>query len=288
MIFDPDGSINLERSSTFVKRRLRKLALQPLNGHLVDTAIKEVLQVTISPDIVHLACKHLEETALSQTGLIESKIPLSRVGDRSLEWTFFQNRRESLPDTPTGYVSKHAEFSSLVLQAILRAMNSLQFGGMSETYRLFMRYKSVSSALRKMRAKQIRSWEVGDYLAFAICPPSFHELEDIVTCIDDEFVNDVLYKQNGFVDRVVYRRELPGFPGRRVFYIIRFNDVVCFEIQVVTLRQLIFLHLDHSRYVGRPHTANQLKSLRMFGDSAYLLDLLDLSKELKASVVEDT
>ena len=47
-------------------------------------------------------------------------------------------------------------------------------------------------------------------------------------------------------------------------------------LQLVTLRQILYIHLSHPDYIGPSYGTAQREALYGFGDRAYLLDLMDL------------
>ncbi len=146
---------------------------------------------------------------------------------------------------------------------------------------LLMRVKAQDRIHVKMARKRLRAWEVGDLLGFFLVVRSLAALVPAARCVDGRYGPDVLYKQDGFHDIIACNmsfggRRLDLALGRRVFYVIRHDDAVCFELQLVTLRQAIYLHLAHPCYLGTPGGDTDRDALDAFGDRAYLLDLLDL------------
>jgi len=201
--------------------------------------------------------------------------------ERGQEWTFFQNRREKIPLDLFDCEKFHQGICNRIkrdlVNDIFRQSNVKALD--PDSCNIFMRCKTPESIYRKMCRRKLDVWEVGDLLGFFICPPSLAQLPAYASALETSFGRNILHKQNGFLNSLLSRKKLDRAVSRRFFYIIRYDDKICIEIQLITFRQLLYILLSHPHYTGAlTYGIKDHKALYSFGDRSFLLDLHELSR----------
>ncbi len=272
-VFDATGRLMLDRVSRYVAEPLARRSLTGLAPNDVFAAVEEVnkLARVHSEEVVRQEVSELEKALLPSHALVNSRVATNRQGEHGREYTYFAGRSGVFPSSYTHIRLLHSLAASKVADTLFELIRPLA----AEAH-LIMRYKLPGSIKRKMRSKGLALWQIGDILGFLICPPTLVGVASVGRVIEDTFAADILYKQNGFADSIIDNQLLDRAVARRVFHIVRHDAVVCFELQVMTFRQLVYVHFSHPDYVGTPYGAAARKALYNFGDLAYLLDLKDL------------
>ena len=276
-LFDAAGQLLLDRVRHCVAEPLACRSMMALTPDKILAAVREVGTLTEgrSNDKVSRRLAELEAVLLPSHDLVASGIPINRHGDRGREFVYFTDRRDLYSCGYADIEKMHASASLRVTSDILGLIGE-QPGEESVETHVFVRLKTVASIERKMKSKGLDRWEVGDILGLFVCPRTLGAVASIARMLEGTYGSDILYKQNGFADSVIDGQRADRAVARRVFHIIRYDAAVCFELQLVTLRQLLYIHLSHPGYVGASYGVTAKKALHDFGDRAYLLDLEDI------------
>jgi len=280
-MFTPNGDVNPHAFQNHVAAPLVNTCVTGLQEEELWSAYRQVRERTknASSDSIRESARRLQDKLGSEHGLLTSQIATSKQGERAQEWDFFCQRRKRFPDDPHGCRRVHVAVAQDVTRTLclVAGVNQLRKRSRHNAAHLFARCKSETSIQRKMAAKGLKRWEVGDVLGFFLAAPCLGDLPALASRVEAEFDGRVLYKQNGYRDSIVDRDSLDPAVARRIFYIVGHDDVVCFELQLVTLRQLVYIHLSHPGYIGAPYGPSDRRALRTFGDGAYLLDMEQLT-----------
>jgi hypothetical protein len=271
-MLDENGVFDVVKVEEHVLRALRSLAETSFEEDAVRLAIQGVVKKA-NEKACHSRQIGQREREARRLGLgARGLIPLCEVGERGKEWVFFQGRRGSISERAEEYILVHREAQLEVMREVRRELLG-ERDDPAAVFGIFARPKSLPSVLRKMREKGLACWELGDYFAVTVCCAELRSLMTMAKLVDQKFEGRILYKQSGFL--TVRGRGRRRGVTNRVFYVVKQGEIVCFEMQVVTLRQLVFLQVDHPRYVGERFSLRQVESLRRLGDAAYLCDLVE-------------
>jgi hypothetical protein len=272
-MFEVDGSVVTEAFVDAVVTPLERASVFGFCAANLHRSHAEILDRTRDLTIadVRTRIRGLEAAVPPTHELLTSRLATQRRGQRGREWRYFEERRARLPDDAAACERMHARAGQEA-----RARLAARFGDQPGAAELFMREKTEASILRKMAAKGLHRWEIGDILGFFLCAESLAGVSRLARLAEDEYGGDILCKQHGFRDVLIDHQLLDRVIARRVFHIIRHDSAVCFELQIVSLRQLIYLHLSHPSYIGTPYSESEQQALHAYGDRAYLLDLAEL------------
>ncbi len=283
-VFLPNGKVDPSRFRSEVIEPIASSSIRGLGERELAEAHSEIeaaLESSTTSNIRQLVDNAFAGLSTSHR-LVSSRRTLNRHGQRGDEWVYFDNRQHATTWSAGQIEWLHRQRSAKACSRIQEFCERSSTWSLSSEHPcgwdLLTRMKSEQSAQRKMGKKGLKPWQVGDWIGFTLVFRGLDFMATISELIDAEYRNEILTKQNGFHDSIVYDEPLDRAVCRRMFYIIRIDSIVCYELQLMTLRQLLYNHLSHPIYVAGGARSRELDHLYAYGDIAFSMDLMELAQ----------